>query len=153
MSATVVEIADLLVDDLNDSSFQESLPGDRAFTAERTYLPLVPVTELEKALHVFVVPRSQATSNNSRSGTTKMPLVEVGVVCRPPNEVSDDWLDDMVEMVEDFSDLLLRRSYTMADASTTRIVGTETPFSYDYASLREGNEFRSFILCTFRKEE
>jgi hypothetical protein len=153
VSATVVEIADLLTEDLNDSSFQESLPGDRAFTATRTYLPLISTTELDKAMQVFVVPRSMATSNNSRSGTTKLPLVEVGIVSRPPNEVSDDWLDDMVDMVEDFSDRLLRKAYTLSDDSTARCTNTETPFSYDYASLREGNEFRSFILCTFRKEE
>jgi hypothetical protein len=153
VSATVVEIADLLTDDLNDSSFQASLPGDRAFDAKRTYLPLIANLDTDKTLHVFVVPRSQTSSNSGRSSTTKLPLVEVGVVSRPPNGLSDDWLDDMVEMVEEFSDLLLRRSFTLADESTARCVTTETPFSYDYASLREGNEFRSFILCTFRKEE
>lgn len=152
MSATVVEIADLVVEDLNQSSVQDAFSGDFAFNAVRTYLPDAKLEDAAKKLICFVVPRLQQAKLASRQTASRSITIEVGFVVHPPSVLADQWIDGMVELVSRVGEYLLGKSYTMADRYSATCMETETPIAYDYEALRTANEFRSFVMCTFRKE-
>src|SRR5262245_3442125 len=96
MIATPVEIADLIVADFNDAATQALCAGDYVVEAQRSYLPDTKLEATAKALFVFVIPRSMATSNGSRRSTVKQPQIEIGVLCHPPaSGFTDQWVDGL----------------------------------------------------------
>jgi hypothetical protein len=150
VSATLVELADAVVDVLNESSVQDTL--GRTFTAKRAYVPEVKLEDAEKGLHVFVVPMTMATSNLSRNQTLKQPVVNVGFLCRVPSDYTNQWLDELMNMMEAAGDHFMRLSFTMDAGDRVKCVSAEVPAPYDYDGLREQKTFRSFLSLTFRRD-
>jgi hypothetical protein len=149
-TATVIEIADAVVDELNLSSVQETL--GRTFEAKRSYIPEVKLEDAEKGLHVLVVPTSMPTGNLSRNTSLKEPVVQVGFLTRVPSDDTFEWLDELVLMMEAVGDYF-RRKLLELSGFNARCVHADIPLIYDYDALREDKVFRSFVVLSFRRED
>jgi len=150
-TSTLVEIADKVVEDLNQSSVQEEL-GGRVFEAKRVYNPHVGDKEAEKKLWVLVLGSAIAYQQISRTTTAKLPTIQVGFICGLPTDFNLQWLDEMALTVENAADYLRGKTYTLTDGDEVFCNDAVIPLAYDLEALDKAKQFRSFINLTFRRD-
>src|SRR4029078_4956496 len=108
--AIVIEIADAVVDLLNETTF------DQGFTAERRYLPIFELPDM-KVLHVTVVPKSKTDVLFARSSAAHEVQADVAVQKKFASEDAVE-LDPLLKLVEDIADLFRLKTLNASRPAT-----------------------------------
>jgi len=138
--ATILNIADAVVEELKREGF--SLP----FTAERAYLPRFDLPEMT-SLRVTVVPRGLTISAGTRSRDQHEYRIDVGVQQKLEQEDSAE-LDPLMDLVEEIADHF--RGLVLETEPEAACVGVENGPVYAQEHMREGRLFTSILTLTFR---
>lgn len=98
--ALITDIADAVVDALNDHAFSQD------FDAERLYLPTFELTDMD-VLHVTVGMRSIETTAAARGGVTEKEIkIDVAVQKKLKEIEKNSETDDLMDLVEEIIDFL-----------------------------------------------
>ncbi len=139
MPATILDIADAVVAQLNAASFSQSL------TAERHYQPKFDLSEMTE-LRVSVVPRSLASKSLDRNRDTFDYLIDVAV--QKKTDMSQAALDALMALVEEIADHF--RTQLLAGYPNARCTEVKNEPVYALEHLDEFRQFTSVITLTFR---
>ena len=138
--ATIVDIADAVVAELNSGTFSQ------AMEAVRLYRPQFDLAEMA-TLHVTVVPKAVETSGASRAGMQYDVSVDVAVQKKLTTE-SNAEIDVLMGLVEEIADFFrLRRLEQYQNAMWLR---TENDPAWSPGHLEELRQFTSVLTLTFR---
>ena len=140
MTATVVTIAEAVVDEINAASFSQPL------VAARHYTPSFELSEMSE-LKVSVVPRSVTSKALDRSRDSFEYQIDVAVQKRVEETLTE--LDELMELVEEIADHL-RTSLltTLPDVRCMEVVNAPI---YSSEHLHELRQFTSLLTLTYRK--
>lgn len=98
--ATIIDIADAVVDALNNHEFSQD------FTAERLYLPVFELKDMG-VLHVTIGMRSIETATAARGGVTEKTIKIDVAVQKKLQEIEKNYeTDDLIDLVEEIIDFL-----------------------------------------------
>lgn len=146
MAATIVLIAQEVVDELNEGGFS------RGFTAKRGYLPIFDLKEMS-GLHVTVVPASKTTEIENKKWKRGDYGIFVSVqqrVCVDSGEQFDKKeIDDLVALTEDIESRFFFKKLEFS-GNTAWCVATANEPVYSAEHLEEKIQFTSVITLTFR---
>jgi hypothetical protein len=137
-TAPIIELADALVQALNDDAF--SLP----FTAQRRYLPQVDLEHAD-ALHIFIAPRAIATSLATRTSTEDLYTLDIAVIRRAATDADPDALAGLVGEIADWTRF---RGLPAMPGAVWSGVEVNPIFAPDH--LKERRQFTSIISVTYR---
>jgi hypothetical protein len=145
MNATVLKVADAVVQSLNAASFSQS------FTAERYYLPEFDLTEMD-TLHVSVVPAELDEEIADRSRDRAEYKIHVAVQKRVAKQdgtgLDNSAIDALMRLVEEIDDLFRHKPLTGCEEA--HWIKTENKPIYDPRHLKEHNQFTSLLAFTYR---
>ena len=138
--ATITDIADAVVTELNGHTFSQAL------TAVRYYRPVFDLGEMQ-TLHVSVVPKGVTIERADRSRNQYDFAIDVAV--QKKFETGDAAeLDPLMSLVEEIADFFrLRRLTSYPDAVWVR---TDNVPVYAPEHLEEFRQFTSVLSLTFR---
>ncbi len=139
MPATIVQIADAVVAELNAAAFS------LGFTAERHYLPKFELSELT-TLRVSVVPREIASTSLDRNRDSFDYLIDVAVQKKVDPSVEN--LDALMALVEEIADHF--RSEPLVGLPQARCTEVKNAPVYALEHLDEFRQFTSVLTLTFR---
>lgn len=139
MPATIVRIADAVVDELNGSIFTMPLE------AERYYLPRFEMSQMTM-LHVSVVPRSIGSKSLDRSRDSFDYKIDVAVQQKLDPTVEN--LDALLALVEEIADHF--RQEPLAGYPQARCTEVENVPVYAPEHLDEFRQFTSVLTLTFK---
>jgi hypothetical protein len=139
MPATIVQIADAVVAQLN------ATPFSRPLHAERHYLPQFELSEMTE-LRVSVVPRSVASKGLDRNRDSFDYQVDVAV--QQKLDPTPGNLDALMALVEEIADHF--RSHPLAGHPQARCTEVENAPVYAPEHLDEFRQFTSVLTLTFR---
>jgi hypothetical protein len=139
MPATIVQIADAVVAQLNATSFSQPLQ------AERHYQPVFELSEMTE-LRVSVVPRGVASKALDRNRDSFDYRIDVAVQRKV--EPTQGNLDALMELVEEIADHF--RSEPLAGYPQARCTEVENSPVYAPEHLDEFRQFTSVLTLTFR---
>jgi len=138
--ATITDIADAVVADLNGHTFSQSL------TAVRYYRPVFDLGEMQ-TLHVSVVPKGVTIERADRSRNQYDFAIDVAVQKKFESGDAAE-LDPLMSLVEEIADFFrLRRLASYPDAIWVR---TDNVPVYAPEHLEEFRQFTSVLTLTFR---
>jgi hypothetical protein len=136
--AVIVEIADAVVAELNDTEFSQT------FEAERSYLPRFDLAEM-KELHVTVVPNGVTILPGNRAHNQHDYQVDVAV---QKKVATDEELDALMGVVGEIADhFRLKRLASFPSAVWAK---TENEPIYAPDHLEQLHQFTSVLTMTFR---
>jgi len=138
--ATIVDIADAIVDELNGGTFSQ------AFTAERSYLPRFELPDMA-TLHVTVIPKSMEISQAGGTRAKEQYDYRVDVAVQK-REAELDELDALMSLVEEIADYLTGRALDTSPVANW--IGTENSPIYAPEHMGEFRQFTSIITVTYR---
>jgi len=138
--ATIINIADAVVAELNGGSFSQS------FSAERHYVPLFELKDM-KQLRVTVVPKGLSVGAHSRSQNLVDYQVDVAVQKKFATGDAAE-LDPLMTLVEEIADFFRLRRLTAYPGAAW--VKTENAPVYAQEHYDELRQFTSVITFTFR---
>jgi len=137
--ATIIDIADAIVAELNGESFSQP------FTAERAYKPTFDLQEMQD-LHVTVVPKELASQQSSRSMVQQDFQIDIGI--QKKLEADDAETDALMALVEEIADFFRRgRLEAVPNAGLIR---TENAPVFSPEHLSELRQFTSVLTLTYR---
>ena len=138
--ATITDIADAVVAELNSHTFSQP------FTAQRFYRPVFDLGEMQ-TLHVSVVPKGVTIERADRSRNQYDFAIDVAV--QQKFQTGDNAeLDALMALVEEIADFFrLRRLTAYQDAVWVR---TDNVPVYAPEHLEELRQFTSVLTLTFR---
>jgi hypothetical protein len=142
MSAVIIDIADAVTTVLNAATLSQS------FTAERSYLPLPDLVDLD-TLQVFVVPESLTSNLLDRTPKSINDyVINIGIQKRlePSNAACDPYM----QLMEEIGDLFLGKTVTYRTATTARCITAENRPIFVQKMLDERHTFGSVVALTFR---
>jgi hypothetical protein len=139
MMATILDIADAVVKELNNTTFSQPV------TAQRHYLPKFDLAEM-KDLHVSVVPRGLASKALDRSRDNFSYLVDIGV--QQKSDMTLAALDALMNLVEEIADHF--RTKPMSNFPEARCTEVKNEPVYAPPHLNELRQFTSVVTLTFR---
>jgi hypothetical protein len=137
--ATILQIADAVVAELNSATFSQSL------TAERHYVPAFKLPDMY-TLHVTVVPKSIASSALDRQRNTF--LYEIDLAVQQRTDQSPAMLDALMTLVEEIADHF--RVGPLASFPGARCVEVKNAPVFAPEHLNELRQFTSLLTLTFR---
>ena len=138
--ATITDIADAVVAELNGRSFSQPL------TAVRYYRPVFDLGEM-KTLHVSVVPKGVTIERADRSRNQYDFAIDVAV--QKKFQTGDNTeLDALLALVEEIADFFRLRRLTSYPAAIW--VRTDNVPVYAPEHLEEFRQFTSVLTLTFR---
>jgi hypothetical protein len=145
MSATVIQIADAMVTDLNAHTFSKPV------TTVRYYAPVFKLEDMG-TLHVTVVPVEFTTEPSDRSRDREEHKIDVAIQQRfdaTNGAVPNDVLDALMALAEEFRDFL--RDHVLTDFANARRVKTECnkPI-FDPAMLTKHGVLTIVLTFTYR---
>ena len=138
--ATILDIADAVVAELNTAPF--SLP----FTAVRAYVPRFDLPELA-TLRVSVVPKGLEITGTSRGKDQHDYQLDIGVQQKFEQEGAAQ-LDPLMGLVEEIADHL--RGHALNAYPEAACVAVENGPIYAQEHMREGRLFTSILTVTYR---
>lgn len=144
MGATVVEIADAVVDALNAASLT------LAFTAVRSYLPVYQVKDLDE-LKVAVVPNGFLMQLASRRGVDQFDFT-VDVAIHRRIEATTLAIDPYMSLAEDVVDLFRGKPLTLASGLVVHCIDAASAPMFDPALLDQQRLFAAAVSLTFRTQ-
>jgi len=139
MPATIIEIAEAVVAQLNAASFSQPV------AAERHYLPQFELSEMT-ALRVSVVPRAVASKGLDRNRDSFDYRIDVAV--QQKLDPTPGNLDALMVLVEEIADHF--RSEPLAGYPQARCTEVENVPVYAPEHLDEFRQFTSVLTLTFR---
>lgn len=139
MPATIVQIADAVVAQLNAATCSQPLQ------AERHYLPQFELSEMTE-LRVSVVPRAVASKGLDRNRDSFDYRVDVAV--QRKLDPTPGNLDALMALVEEIADHF--RSHPLAGYPQARCTEVENVPVYAPEHLEEFRQFTSVLTLTFR---
>jgi hypothetical protein len=139
MPATIVQIADAVVAELNGTTFSQPL------TAERHYQPVFELAEMAE-LRVSVVPRGVASKVLDRSRHEFDYRIDVAV--QQKIDPTPGNLDALMELVEEIADHF--RTQPLAGFPQARCTEVANEPVYAMEHLDEFRQFTSVLTLTFR---
>jgi hypothetical protein len=142
MSATILKLADAIVTELNGGTFSQS------FTAQRHYQPIFELPDMSQ-LHVSVVPLALSSQQVSRSKTANQYQVDIGI--QQKGDMSQVWLDGLMQLVEEMADFLQARS--LAGFPQARCLDVTNAPVYALEHLEELRQFTSVLTATYQVEK
>lgn len=137
--ATILDIADAVVADLNATTFGQPL------TAVRHYVPRFELAEMT-ALHVSVVPKGLTSTSLDRSRDAFEYQIDVAV--QQKVDPSNPNLDALMELVEQIADHFRTRSLTSFPGARCTEAKNDPIYASDH--LTELGEFTSILTLTFK---
>lgn len=138
--ATIIEIADAVVAELNGASFSQPV------TAARHYQPTFDLQEMTE-LHVSVVPRGLSSKTLDRKRDSFDYLIDVGIQ-KKPADLEQATLDALMSVVEEIADHF--RTQPLAAYSNARCTEVKNEPAYAPEHLEELRQFTSVLTLTFR---
>jgi hypothetical protein len=139
MPATILDLADAVVEQLNTTPFSQPL------VAVRHYQPLFELSEMAE-LRVSVVPRSVASKALDRGRDDFDFKIDVAVQRKV--EPSKENLDALMELVEEIADHL--RSHRLVSFPQARCIEVANEPVYAMEHLEEFRQFTSVLTLTYR---
>jgi hypothetical protein len=139
MPATILDIADAVVDQLNGTTFSQPV------TAVRHYQPNFELAEMTE-LKVSVVPRSVSSKTLDRSRHNFDYQIDVAV--QQKTDMTQAALDGLMDLVEEIADHL--RTQPLAGYPDARCVEVKNEPVYALEHLEELRQFTSVLTLTFR---
>jgi len=136
--ADILELADLLVAELNAYSFSQ------AFQAVRGYLPTFELTELN-ALKVTVVPKQDEGKLDTRSSSAHEFAIDIGIQEKPPTIDNAD-LDPLMYLTQEISDYFL---FGKRPGGTT-LIAPQVRILYLQEHLHKFRQFTAVLTLTFK---
>lgn len=156
MSARILEIADLVVAEINAATFSDD------FTATRDYVPQVVVAPEAGESHavnielprVAVVPQAREPERLSRNSVARQFVFYIGFYQRI--NVTDgvpvrSEVDAMVQLVQEVEDFYNDAHLLSGSSGTALAFSASTPQVYDFDALRVDKEFRSYVRLVVRE--
>ena len=138
--ATITDIADAVVTELNGHTFSQTL------AAVRYYRPVFDLGEMS-VLHVSVVPKGVTTTRADRSGCQEDFAIDIAVQQKLDSGDNAE-LDALMALVQEIADFFrLRRLVEYPDAMW---IGTENVPVYAPDHLEEFRQFTSVLTLTYR---
>jgi hypothetical protein len=147
MAAVIVEIADAVVDTLNDATLSQS------FTAVRAYVPVYARQDTEGAdeladLLVTVVPRSTTLAMLSRRDDDFDYVVDIGIQQRV--EVTNAVVDARMLLAEEVLDLFRGKRLVLVYSDDPLCVAAANDPIYAPDHLDQHRVFTSVVSLTYR---
>lgn len=136
--AQIVELADVLVDELNRQEFS------LAFTAERGYLPTFELPDMDE-LKVTIVPREDDGKLDTRSSSVHEYAVDIGVQ-KKPTTVDNDNLDPLMYLVQEIADYFL---FGKRPGGAT-LIAPQVRILYLQEHLLKFHQFTAVLTLTFK---
>ncbi|MGE0606561.1 MAG: hypothetical protein AB7O62_05480 [Pirellulales bacterium] len=137
-SATIVEIADAVVADLNAATLSQPL------SAQRLYVPSFCAQDLAE-LKVVVVPRAEDGSTASRSATQHEYTIDVGLLKRVPNATPAE-VDPLMLLTQEIGDYFRFRSPA---GRTERWLRTEVRVPFSPEHMEQQRQFLAVLSIIF----
>lgn len=137
--ATIIQIADAVVAQLNAATFSQPL------TAVRHYAPSFKLPDM-KELHVTVVPRAISSTSLDRSRDTFSYEVDVAIQRKTDGEQAT--LDALMTLVEEIADHF--RAGPLASFPGARCMDVKNAPVFAPEHLDEFRQFTSVLTLTFR---
>jgi hypothetical protein len=137
--ATIIQIADAVVAQLNAATFSQPL------TAARHYAPSFKLPDM-KTLHVSVVPRGISSTSLDRSRDTFSYEIDVAVQKKTDGE--QPTLDALMTLVEEIGDHF--RVGPLASFPGARCLDVKNSPVFSPEHLDEFRQFTSVLTLTFR---
>jgi hypothetical protein len=137
--ATIIQIADAVVAQLNAATFSQPL------TAARHYAPSFKLPDM-KTLHVTVVPRAISSASLDRSRDTFSYEVDVAIQRKTDGEQAT--LDALMTLVEGIADHF--RVGPLASFPGARCMDVKNSPVFSPEHLDEFRQFTSVLTLTFR---
>lgn len=137
--ATILDIADAVVAELNGATFSQPV------AAERHYQPRFELPEMSE-LHVSVVPRSLATKAIDRNRAAYDYEIDVAVQRRTDMSLAS--LDALMGLVEEIGERF--RKERLTSYPDARCVDVKNEPVYSQSHLEELRQFTSLVTLTFR---
>ncbi len=138
--ATINNIADAIVAELNAATFSQSV------TAARHYLPRFELTEMQ-TLHVSVVPKSIVLAGGDRSRSQGDYSVDIAVQ-RKFQTGDNAELDALANLVEEIADHF--RAKRLSSYPNAAWLKTEQSVLYAPEHMEELRQFTSVLTLTYR---
>jgi hypothetical protein len=140
MTATIVTIAEAVVDEINAASFSQPL------VAARHYTPSFELSEMS-TLKVSVVPRSVTSKALDRARDSFEYQIDVAVQKRVDESLAA--LDELMQLVEEIADHL--RTSPLTTLPEVRCMEVVNAPIYASEHLQELRQFTSLLTLTYRK--
>jgi hypothetical protein len=137
--ATIIQIADAVVAQLNAATFGQPL------TAARLYAPSFELPDME-TLHVTVVPRAISSASLDRSRDTFS--YEIDLAVQKKTDMAQVSLDALMTLVEEIADHF--RQGPLASFPGARCMDVKNAPVYSQEHLDELRQFTSVLTLTFR---
>jgi hypothetical protein len=137
--ATILALADAVVEELNTTAFSQPL------VAVRHYQPVFELSEMTE-LRVSVVPRSVASKTLDRSRDSFDYRIDVAVQRKVEPSVGN--LDALMELVEKIADHV--RTHSLAGFPQARCIEVANEPVYAMEHLEEFRQFTSVLTLTYR---
>lgn len=146
----IAELADAVVETLNDATFSQP------FEAVRTYLPISTQQDLQ-TLRVTVVPLGPTVEGESRSSASIDLPVQIGVQKKLDSDSNDD-IDPLVSLAEEIADFWLPASgdrpmlaFGDGDANAAYCISLSHEFVAAVEHLDNMRVLTCVMTVTFRK--
>jgi len=137
--ATIIDIADAVVAQLNGGSFGQPI------AAERHYQPKFELPEMT-TLRVSVVPHGLSSKTLDRNRDTFDYLIDVAV--QQKTDMSQASLDALMNLVEEVADHF--RTQPLASYPNARCTEVKNEPAYSQQHMDEFRQFTSLITLTFK---
>jgi hypothetical protein len=137
--ATIIQIADAVVAQLNAATFSQPL------TAARLYAPSFELPDME-TLHVTVVPRGIASTSLDRKRDSFSYDIDLAV--QKKTDMAQASLDALMALVEEIADHF--RAEPLGSFPAARCVDVKNVPVYSQEHLDELRQFTSVLTLTFR---
>ncbi len=137
-----ISIADAITTELSAATLSQPI------AAERGYLPIFDLEEMDDALHVTVVPAGDTQVALSRSMDQYDFVTEVGVQIRFPGQAfpSNENLDPYMTLVQEIRDFFRKRRLDTG----TKAICTATEATYSDDHLERLHQFTALIKLRHR---
>jgi hypothetical protein len=137
--ATIIDIAEAVVAELNAASFSQPV------TAARLYTPQFELAEMT-TLHVSVVPKGLSSTSLDRSRDTFQYQIDLAV--QQKVDQANPPLDVLMGLVEDIADHF--RAAALASFPNARCAEVKNEPVYSPEHLMELGQFTSVLTLTFK---
>lgn len=144
MSATIIDIADAVVVELNVAS-----RFSMAVEAERTYVPIFELEGMD-TLRVPVVFRADASQRADRTRWQRDYRIEVGILKRVSRDDQKAEADELTALVEEMAEYF-RTSRPLSALQQFHCAMVENDPVYDPEHLDRLSQFTSLLILTFRE--
>lgn len=143
MVATLIEIADAVVAQLNGASTAGAFV--LTFTARRLYIAKFTLTDMQNQLHVTVVPHGDDGEVFNRTKTQHEYAIDVAVQ-EKPHPLTNDRLDTLMGLTQQIGDFFRFRPLTGRPERWTK---TALKAAYSPEHLDQLQQFTSLVTLTF----